>query len=34
MRTLAAERIGKKITELGPEELAQVLEGLEEIIGD
>jgi mRNA interferase MazF len=34
VRTLAAERIGKKITELSPEELAQVLEGLEEIIGD
>jgi mRNA interferase MazF len=34
VRTLAAERIGKKITRLSPEELAQVLDGLEEIIGN
>ncbi len=34
LRTLATERIGKKITQLSPEELVQVLEGLEEIIGD
>lgn len=33
VRTLATERIGKKITLLSPEELALVLEGLEEIIG-
>jgi mRNA interferase MazF len=34
LRTLASERIGKKITQLSPEELAQVLDGLEEIIGN
>lgn len=34
VRTLAGERIGKKIARLSTEELAQVLEGLEEIIGD
>ena len=33
VRTLATERIGKKITLLSSEELALVLEGLEEIIG-
>lgn len=34
IRTLAVERIGKTIAVLPPEELARVLEGLDEIIGD
>ena len=34
VRTLAIERIGKRIIRLAPEELAQVLAGLDEIIGD
>jgi mRNA interferase MazF len=33
IRTLAAERIGKKIAEANPEELAQLVEGLNEILG-
>ena len=33
IRTLAVERIGKKIGKVSPEDLAQVLEGLNEIIG-
>ncbi len=33
IRTLSTERIGKKIGNLGPAELAQVIEGLNEIIG-
>ena len=33
IRTLAVERIGKKITEISPEDLAQVIEGLNEIVG-
>ena len=33
IRTLAVERIGKKIGGASPEDLAQVLEGLNEIIG-
>lgn len=33
IRTLSVERIGKKMTEASPEELAQVLEGLNEILG-
>lgn len=33
IRTLSTERIGKKIGILGPEELALVVEGLNEIIG-
>jgi mRNA interferase MazF len=33
IRTLSTERIGKKIGSLGPEELAHVVEGLNEIIG-
>ena len=32
IRTLAVERIGKKIAQVGPEEIAQVIEGLNEII--
>lgn len=33
IRTLAVERIGKKLAEASPEELAQVVEGLGEIVG-
>lgn len=33
IRTLSVERIGNKITEASPEELAQVIEGLNEIVG-
>ena len=33
IRTLSTERIGKKIGVLNPEELAQIVEGLNEIIG-
>jgi len=33
IRTLAVERIGKKIGRVSPEDLAQVIEGLNEIIG-
>lgn len=33
IRTLSVERIGKKISQVTPEELAQVLEGLNEIVG-
>jgi len=33
IRTLAVERIGKRIARASPEELAQVVEGLNEIIG-
>lgn len=34
LRTLAVERIGRRIARLSPEEIAHILEGLEEIIGD
>ena len=34
VRTLATERVGKRIVRLTPEELAQVVDGLNEIIGD
>lgn len=34
VRTLSAERIGKRIARLAPEELSQVIDGLNEIIGD
>jgi mRNA interferase MazF len=34
VRTLAVERIGKRIARLSPEEIAHILEGLDEIIGD
>jgi mRNA interferase MazF len=34
VRTLAVERIGKRIARLNPEEIAHILEGLDEIIGD
>ena len=33
IRTLAIERIGKRITKATPEEIAQIIEGLNEIIG-
>jgi mRNA interferase MazF len=33
IRTLAVERIGKKIGRANPQEIAKVIEGLEEIIG-
>lgn len=33
IRTLSVERIGKKLSEATPEELAQVIEGLNEIVG-
>ena len=33
IRTLAVERIGKAISRASPEELAQVIEGLNEVIG-
>lgn len=33
IRTLAVERIGKKIGSISPEELTQIIEGLNEIIG-
>lgn len=33
IRTLSVERIGAKISEASPEELAEVVEGLNEIIG-
>ncbi len=33
VRTLAVERIGKKIGRAAPEEIAQVIDGLDEIIG-
>lgn len=34
IRTLSSERIGKRLGRAAPEELAQVLEGLLEIVGD
>jgi mRNA interferase MazF len=34
IRTLAVERIGRRLGRVAPEELAQVIEGLNEIIGD
>jgi mRNA interferase MazF len=33
IRTLAVERIGQRLGKISPEELAQVIEGLNEIIG-
>ncbi len=33
VRTLSVERIGKRIGQVSPEELARVIEGLNEIIG-
>ena len=34
VRTLAVERIGRKIARLTPEELVNVVDGLNEIVGD
>jgi mRNA interferase MazF len=34
IRTLAVERIGRRIAQAPPEELSAVLDGLDEIIGD
>ena len=34
LRTLAVERIGKRVGRATPEEISQVVEGLNEIIGD
>jgi mRNA interferase MazF len=34
IRTLATERLGKKLGRLSPEELERVIEGLMEIVGD
>ncbi|WP_305046400.1 type II toxin-antitoxin system PemK/MazF family toxin [Geoalkalibacter sp.] len=33
VRTLAVERIGKKLAQADPEELAEMIEGLSEIVG-
>jgi mRNA interferase MazF len=33
IRTLSVERIGRKIAQASPEELTQVIEGLNEIVG-
>lgn len=33
IRTLAVERMGQRLGKVNPEELAQVIEGLNEIIG-
>jgi len=34
VRTLSVERVGRKIARLAPEELAKVVDGLNEIIAD
>ena len=34
IRTLSVERVGKSLGRIAPEELAKVIEGLNEIIGD
>ncbi len=34
IRTLSVDRIGKRIGTLAPEEIAQIIDGLNEIIGD
>jgi mRNA interferase MazF len=34
VRTLSIDRIGKKIADVSPEELAGIIEGLNEIVGD
>lgn len=34
IRTLAIERIGKRLGTVSPEELTQVVEGLNDIVGD
>lgn len=33
IRTLAVERVGQRLGKVSPEELAQIIEGLNEIIG-
>jgi mRNA interferase MazF len=33
IRTLSSERLGNRLGRLSPEELARILEGLDEIIG-
>jgi mRNA interferase MazF len=33
-RSLSSERIGKRMGQVSPEELAQIIEGLNEIVGD
>ena len=33
IRTLAVERIGKKISKVQPQELSQIIDGLNEIVG-
>ena len=34
IRTISAERLGTRLGRISPEELANILEGLDEIIGD
>jgi mRNA interferase MazF len=34
IRTLASERLGRRLARATPEELARIVEGLEEIIGE
>jgi mRNA interferase MazF len=34
IRTLAVERIGRRVAHASPEELSRVLDGLDQIIGD
>lgn len=34
IRTISTERLGARLGRISPEELAQILEGLDEIIGD
>jgi len=34
IRTLSVERLGKRIGSAAPEELAMVIDGLNEIVGD
>lgn len=34
IRTLSVERIGRKLGQIAPEELSQVVDGLNEIVGD
>jgi mRNA interferase MazF len=34
VRTLAAERIGRRLGRASPEEMSRVIEGLNEIVGD
>jgi mRNA interferase MazF len=34
IRTLSVERIGRRLSKASPEEIAQVIEGLYEIIGN